>query len=143
MKNCTHCQAEFMPKSTFQKYCSNTCRQASFQANIKGNNALNNAGYNAGYNEPNNARLDAITERILAEREAVFEQRLKALESEYQNKLMEMRLAEIEAKMKELEKEPEPQTIAGIPTEMIAQMAMAYFSSKMNSSNNSDNGKKD
>lgn len=131
MKNCTHCQAEFMPKSTFQKYCSNTCRQASFQANIKGNNALNNAGYN----EPNNARLDAITERILAEREAVFEQRLKALESEYQNKLMEMRLAEIEAKMKELEKEPEPQTIAGIPTEALVQMAVAYFSSKMTSSN--------
>ena len=140
MKKCTQCQVEFQPKRTFKKYCSNTCRQANFQATIRNNNAPNNARYNEAYNEPYNARLDVITERLLAEREAVFEQRLKAMESDYQNKLMEMRLAEIEAKMKDLEKEPEPSTIAGIPTEIIAQMAMAYFSSKMN--NTSDNGQK-
>lgn len=135
-EHCSFCSTEFKPKTPDHIYCSNSCRMKAY--NLR-KNVPKNEYINAYNNEPptrSKTHINDVSERIIDEREQVFSSRLKVMEAQFENRLMELRLVELEKKIKELEKEPEPTTIAGIPTEMIAQMAVAYFTNKMNSNGN-------
>lgn len=129
--NCAQCNNEFKRKTPEHIYCSNSCRMKAY--NLR-KNAPKNEYLNEYINEPitrSKTHINDVSERIIDEREHVFSSRLKVMEAQFENRLMELRLIELEKKIKELEKE-EPSTIAGIPTEIIVQMAVAYFTQKNN-----------
>jgi hypothetical protein len=52
-------------------------------------------------------KIDAMIERILSERQAVYESKIQAMQKEYENKILELRLIELERKVKDLEKATE------------------------------------
>jgi hypothetical protein len=52
-------------------------------------------------------KVDAMIERILSERQAVYESKIQAMQKEYENKILELRLSELERKVKDLEKATE------------------------------------
>jgi hypothetical protein len=134
MKVCAHCRAEFEPLKTTQKYCSNTCRVKSFNARLTHNLTPNLTHNNDTMNEQINAKkiIDETVERILMERQQVFETKLKAQEAEYNNKLLELRLSELEKKVKDLEKETSKDDGGfGISMPDMMNAAATYFATKM------------
>jgi hypothetical protein len=52
-------------------------------------------------------RIDETLGRILNERQAVFETKLRQIETEYERKLLELRIVELEKKVRDLEKATE------------------------------------
>ncbi len=109
---CNNCGKEFTPKRPEQKYCSASCRVKSFNAR---KNAQITDNFNANDMESINApstpiethtsnKIDAMIERILSERQAVYESKIQAMQKEYENKILELRLSELERKVKDLEK---------------------------------------
>jgi hypothetical protein len=85
-------------------------------------------------NEPINAKkiIDETVERILAERQQVFETKLKAQEAEYNNKLMELRLSDLEKKVRDLEKDANKDEGGfGISMPDMVNAAATYFATKM------------
>ncbi|MFN7610593.1 MAG: hypothetical protein ACK5QX_06600 [bacterium] len=85
-------------------------------------------------NEEINAKkqLDETMERILMERQQVFETRLKQQESDFNNKLLELRLAELERKVKDLEKEnSKDEGGFGLSMPDVMNAAATYFATKM------------
>ena len=138
MKVCSHCQADFEPIKSTQKYCSNTCRVKSFNARLTNNltsNLTSNLTNNSNtMNEQINAKkiIDETVERILLERQQVFETKLRAQEAEYNNKLLELRLSELEKKVKDLEKEANKDDGGfGISMPDMMNAAATYFATKM------------
>jgi superfamily II RNA helicase len=107
---CNNCGKEFTPKRTEQKYCTASCRVKAFNAR---KNAILTHQINAkdmdSINAPLTAekRIDETLERILNERQAVFETKLKQIETDYERKLLELRISELEKKVKDLEKATE------------------------------------
>jgi hypothetical protein len=93
-------------------------------------------------NEQINAKkiIDETVERILMERQQVFETKLKQQESEYNNKLMELRLSDLEKKVKDLEKDAnKDESGFGISMPDMVNAAATYFATK--SSNTSTENK--
>jgi hypothetical protein len=137
MKKCIHCQDDFTPVKTTQKYCSNACRYKAHnvQANAQKTQIItqNTTQNNATMNEEINAKksVDELIERILAERQQVFETKLKQQESEFNNKLLELRLAELERKVKDLEKDQDKDSGFGISMPDMMNAAATYFATKM------------
>jgi septin family protein len=138
MKKCIHCQDDFTPVKTTQKYCSNACRSKAHnvQANAQKTQIItqNTTQNNATMNEEINAKkqFEETMERILMERQQVFETKLKQQESEFNNKLLELRLAELERKVKDLEKEAEKDEGGfGISMPDMMNAAATYFATKM------------
>ena len=134
MKECSHCRAEFKPSKSTQKYCSNSCRVQSFNARITQQLTPNLTHNLTPMNEQINAKkiIDETVERILMERQQVFETKLKQQESEYNNKLMELRLSDLEKKVKDLEKDANKDEGGfGISMPDMVNAAATYFATKM------------
>lgn len=134
MKNCHYCQGEFQPTKSTQKYCSNSCRVQSFNARITQQLTPNLTQQLTPMNEQINAKkiIDETVERILMERQQVFETKLRAQEAEYNNKIMELRLSELEKKVKDLEKEANKDEGGfGISMPDMMNAAATYFATKM------------
>ena len=138
MKKCIHCQDDFTPVKVTQKYCSNACRYKAHnvQTNAQKTQIItqNTTQNNATMNEETNAKksVDELIERILAERQQVFETKLKQQESEFNNKLLELRLADLERKVKDLEKEANKDDSGfGISMPDMMNAAATYFATKM------------
>ena len=114
--NCNYCSAEFIQKNPTHKYCCNSCR---VQAHNDTKNALINEPINAPFNafktQNNNEvitnyhnaekQAEIILERIIKERQDVFEAKLKNMEIEHERKILELRLSELEKKVRDLEKD--------------------------------------
>lgn len=110
--NCNYCSAEFRQKNPTHKFCSNSCR---VQAHNQNKNALINTPINAFRTHNNNEvitnynsaekQAEIILERILKERQDVFEAKLKNMEIEHERKILELRLTELEKKVRDLEKD--------------------------------------
>jgi len=142
MKECLYCRAEFKPSKSTQKYCSNSCRVQSFNARITQQLTPNLTHNLTPMNEQINAKkiIDETVERILMERQQVFETKLKQQESEYNNKLMELRLSDLEKKVKDLEKDANKDEGGfGISMPDMVNAAATYFATK--SSNTSTENK--
>ena len=140
MKVCTHCQAEFKPIKSTQKYCSSNCRVKAFNANLTHNLTHNNEMNN----EQINAKkiIDETVERILMERQQVFETKLKQQESEFNNKLMELRLADLEKKVRDLEKDANKDEGGfGISMPDVVNAAATYFATKMSNTPTNETSK--
>ncbi len=134
MKNCHYCRAEFEPTRSTQKYCSDSCRVQSFNARITQQLTPNLTQQLTPMNEQINAKkiIDETVERILMERQQVFETKLRAQEAEYNNKIMELRLSELEKKVKDLEKEANKDEGGfGISMPDMMNAAATYFATKM------------
>jgi hypothetical protein len=134
MKVCSHCRAEFEPTRSTQKYCSDSCRVQSFNARITQQLTPNLTQQLTPMNEQINAKkiIDETVERILMERQQVFETKLRAQEAEYNNKLLELRLSELEKKVKDLEKEANKDDGGfGISMPDMVNAAATYFATKM------------
>ena len=134
MKECSHCRAEFKPSKSTQKYCSNSCRVQSFNARITQQLTPNLTDNLTPMTEQINAKkqLDETMERILMERQQVFETRLKQQESDFNNKLLELRLSELERKVKDIEKEnSKDEGGFGISMPDMVNAAATYFATKM------------
>jgi hypothetical protein len=85
-------------------------------------------------------QLDETMERILMERQQVFETRLKQQESDFNNKLLELRLAELERKVKDLEKEnSKDEGGFGLSMPDVMNAAATYFATKMSNTTTSTN----
>ena len=144
MKKCVHCQVDFTPNKATQKYCSSTCRVKSFNAfkthNLTQELTSNNATINESMNEQFNAKkvIDETVERILMERQQVFETKLKQQESDFNNKLLEIRLAELERKVKDLEKDKDQDSGFGISMPDMMNAAATYFATKSSNTSTSE-----
>jgi hypothetical protein len=89
-------------------------------------------------NEQLNAKklIDETVDRILMERQQVFETKLRAQEAEYNNKLLELRLSELERKVKDLEKETSKDEGGfGLSMPDVMNAAATYFATKMSNNN--------
>jgi hypothetical protein len=134
--NCEYCKIDFKPFKTTQKYCSTNCRVKAFnvQKNAQTTQNLTNelTDNNEQMNEQINAKktIDETIERILMERQQVFETKLKQQETEYNNKLLELRLIDLERKVLEMEKENNKETGFGIGMPEVINAAMTYFATK-------------
>jgi hypothetical protein len=76
--------------------------------------------------------LDAMLERILSEREAVFQSKITAMEKDYQNKILELRLLDLEKKVNDLEKAQEENSGGLKMTDVMAGVG-SYFATQMSS----------
>jgi hypothetical protein len=144
MKKCTHCQVEYNPAKSTQKYCSNTCRVKAFNAHKNANLTPKLMYNNDTMNEQINAKkiIDETVERILMERQQVFETKLKQQESEFNNKLMELRLADLEKKVKDLEKDANKDEGGfGISMPDMVNAAATYFATKMSNTPTNETSK--
>ena len=144
MKECLYCRAEFEPTKSTQKYCSNSCRVQSFNARITQQLTPNlTANLTPMTNEINaKKQLDETMERILMERQQVFETRLKQQESDFNNKLLELRLAELERKVKDLEKDANKDDGGfGISMPDMVNAAATYFATKMSNTPTNETSK--
>lgn len=124
MKNCLKCQGEFTPKNEWQKYCSNACRMQAF-------NERQNEPKNEPKNDMTNEHINDIVNRLLAERESVYEAKLKATQIEHEKKILELKLVDMEKRLNaierahdELEKE---NSKGGISMPDIVNAAAMYF----------------
>jgi hypothetical protein len=135
---CKYCETDFKPFKSTQKYCTTNCRVKAFNTHknaqktqILTSNLLSN---NDIMNEQLNGKklIDETVERILMERQQVFETKLKQQEAEYNNKLMELRLADLERKVIDLEKEANKDEGGfGISMPDMMNAAATYFATKM------------
>ena len=138
MNTCTYCTKEFTPKRPEQKYCSASCRVKAFNARKR---ALETPNFNANDMESINApltpiethtsnKIDAMIERILSERQAVYESKMAAMQKEYENKILELRLTDLERKVNDLEKAQEENTGGIKMTDVMAGVG-SYFATQM------------
>lgn len=130
---CNNCGKEFTPKRPEQKYCTASCRVKAFNAR---KNAFLTPQINANdmdnINGPLTAekRIDETLERILNERQAVFETKLRQLETDYERKLLELRIVELEKKVRDLEKTAE-ESSQGIKMQDVMAGVGSYFATQM------------
>jgi uncharacterized membrane protein YheB (UPF0754 family) len=75
-------------------------------------------------------RIDETLERILNERQAVFETKLRQIETDYEKKLLELRLQELEKKVRDLEKIQEENS-NGIKMQDVMAGVGSYFATQM------------
>jgi hypothetical protein len=141
---CNNCQNEFIPLKKWQKYCSNACRVSAHNkrthaTETQQNNATETQQINAMEMQSNNEletqskkALDAMLERILSEREAVFQSKITAMEKDYQNKILELRLLDLEKKVNDLEKAQE-ESSGGIKMTDVMAGVGSYFATQMSS----------
>lgn len=130
--NCEYCKIDFKPFKMTQKYCSTNCRVKAFNVQKNAQTTQNLTNDNEQMNEQINAKktIDETIERILMERQQVFETKLKQQETEYNNKLLELRLIDLERKVLEMEKENNKDTSFGIGMPEVINAAMTYFATK-------------
>ena len=131
--NCNnlYCTNEFMPKNEGHKYCSSACRKEAFDERKHLDNASIGTPVITPVQTHVGTHVSETMERILKEREEVFLSKLKAMETEHEKKILELRLTELEKKVRDLEKEVDGST-PGM-TELLGgaiQGYMAYQSSK-------------
>lgn len=130
---CNNCGKEFTPKRPEQKYCTASCRVKAFNAR---KNAFLTPQINANDMDNINApltaekRIDETLERILNERQAVFETKLRQLETDYERKLLELRIVELEKKVRDLEKTAE-ESNQGIKMQDVMAGVGSYFATQM------------
>jgi len=130
---CNNCGKEFTPKRPEQKYCTASCRVKAFNAR---KNAFLTPQINANDMDSINAsltaekRIDETLERILNERQAVFETKLRQLETDYERKLLELRIVELEKKVRDLEKTAE-ESSQGIKMQDVMAGVGSYFATQM------------
>lgn len=130
---CNNCGKEFTPKRPEQKYCTALCRVKAFNAR---KNAFLTPQINANDMDNINApltaekRIDETLERILNERQAVFETKLRQLETDYERKLLELRIVELEKKVRDLEKTAE-ESNQGIKMQDVMAGVGSYFATQM------------
>jgi len=147
--NCNNCTKEFTPKRPEQKYCSASCRVKSFNAR---KNAFLTPQINVNDMDNTNAplttiethtsnKIDAMIERILSERQAVYESKMAAMQKEYENKILELRLTDLERKVKDLEKATE-ENGQGFNMQDVMAGVGSYFATQMSSKLN-DSPKKE
>jgi hypothetical protein len=142
---CNNCGKEFTPKRPEQKYCTASCRVKAF--NTRKNAFLTpqiNANDMDNINAPLTAekRIDETLERILNERQAVFETKLRQIETDYEKKLLELRLLELEKKVRDLEKTQEENS-NGIKMQDVMAGVGSYFATQMSSKLNESTPKKE
>ena len=142
---CNNCGKEFTPKRPEQKYCTASCRVKAF--NTRKNAFLTpqiNANDMDNINGPLTAekRIDETLERILNERQAVFETKLRQLETDYERKLLELRIVELEKKVRDLEKTAE-ESNQGIKMQDVMAGVGSYFATQMSSKLNESTPKKE
>ena len=155
-KECNNCGKGFNAIKQWQKYCSNACRVS---AHKKGThaietqqiNAIETQQINAMETQNNNAtetqstkQIDAMLERILNERQQVFESKIATMQKDYENKILELRLTDLERKVKDLEKLQE-ESASGIKMQDVMAGVGSYFATQMTSkmeSNTKADGKK-
>jgi hypothetical protein len=77
-------------------------------------------------------RIDETLERILNERQQVFETKLRQIETDYEKKLLELRLTDLEKKVKDLEKAQE-ESSGGIKMTDVMAGVGSYFATQMSS----------
>lgn len=146
---CDNCGKEFTPKRPEQKYCTPSCRVKAFNAR---KNAILTHQINANDMDNINAHLttiethtsnkiDAMIERILSERQAVYESKMAAMQKEYENKILELRLSDLERKVKDLESAHE-ESSQGIKMQDVMAGVGSYFATQMSSKLN-DSPKKE
>jgi hypothetical protein len=68
----------------------------------------------------------------LSEREAVFQSKISAMEKDYQNKILELRLLDLEKKVNDLEKAQEENSGGIKMTDVMAGVG-SYFATQMSS----------
>ena len=135
---CNNCGKEFTPKRPEQKYCCASCRVKSFNARKYAHITDN---FNANDMESINApltpiethtsnKIDAMIERILSERQSVYESKMEAMRKEYENKILELRLTDLERKVKDLEKLQE-ESASGIKMQDVMAGVGSYFATQM------------
>lgn len=130
---CNNCGKDFTPKRPEQKYCTASCRVKAFNAR---KNAILTPQINANDMDNINApltaekRIDETLERILNERQAVFETKLRQLETDYERKLLELRIVELEKKVRDLEKTAE-ESSQGIKMQDVMAGVGSYFATQM------------
>jgi predicted nucleic acid-binding Zn-ribbon protein len=132
---CNNCGNEFSPKRTEQKYCSAACRVKAF--NVRKNAILThqinaNDMDNINALQTDHKRIDETLERILNERQQVFETKLRQIETDYEKKLLELRLTDLEKKVKDLEKAAE-ESAGGIKMTDVMAGVGSYFATQMSS----------
>ena len=145
--NCQHCKAEFTPVNKWQTYCQTKCRIEAFNAR---KNALqthqNNPSTNAFRNDMPNEHIEQILERLLSEREAVYQAKLQQIQTEHDKKILELKVTEMEKRLysieqaqQKIEKENEG---GGISMPDIMNAAAMYFATQHQQNNTSQNGTK-
>jgi hypothetical protein len=139
-RKCNNCGKDFHAIKQWQKYCSNACRVS---AHKQGVHETETQQINAMETQQNNAmetqstkQIDAMLERILNERQQVFESKILTMQKDYENKILELRLTELERKVKDLEKLQEENS-SGIKMQDVMAGVGSYFATQM--SNNSTN----
>jgi hypothetical protein len=147
---CNNCGKEFTPKRPEQKYCTASCRVKAF--NTRKNAFLTpqiNANDMDNINEPltpiethTSNKIDAMIERILSERQAVYESKMEAMKKEYENKILELRLTDLERKVKDLESAHE-ESSQGIKMQDVMAGVGSYFATQMSSKLNESTPKKE
>jgi len=103
--NNLYCENEFSPKNETHKYCSSQCRKEAFDERKQIDNAHIGTHVQTPVQTPLGTHVTETMERILKEREEVFLSKLKTMETEHEKKILELRLTELEHKVKDLEKE--------------------------------------
>lgn len=131
--NCSnlYCENEFLPKNESHKYCCSQCRKEAFDERKHSENAHAGTPVITPVLQPVHTHVTETMERILKEREEVFLSKLKAMETEHEKKILELRLTELEKKVRDLEKEVDGSSPN--VTELLGgaiQGYMAYQSSK-------------
>ena len=133
-KECNNCGKGFNAIKQWQKYCSNACRISSHN---KRTHATETQQINAMETQQNNAtetqsakQIDAMLERILNERQQVFESKIATMQKDYENKILELRLSDLERKVKDLEKLQE-ESASGIKMQDVMAGVGSYFATQM------------
>ena len=77
-------------------------------------------------------QIDAMLERILNERQQVFESKIATMQKDYENKILELRLTDLERKVKDLESAHE-ESSQGIKMQDVMAGVGSYFATQMTS----------
>ena len=85
-------------------------------------------------------KIDAMIERILSERQAVYESKMAAMQKEYENKILELRLSDLERKVKDLETAHE-ESSQGIKMQDVMAGVGSYFATQMSNQTTKSDGK--
>ena len=145
-QECNNCGTQFNALKRWQKYCSNACRVSAHNKRIHAKetqqiNGTETQQINAMETQQINGTLtpiemhtsnkvDAMIERILSERQAVYESKMQAMQKEYENKILELRLTDLERKVKDLESAHE-ESSQGIKMQDVMAGVGSYFATQM------------
>lgn len=139
MKTCTNCKQQFTPKNEWQKYCSNSCRYKSFNTN-------KNNTENVNTNDMVNDSVANVVDRLLSEREAVYEAKLRATQIEHEKKVLELKISDLEKRMQTLERSLEDyekdNSKTGISMPDMLNAAAMYFATQTQQTNAKGNESK-